>query len=266
MIEREADAATTQKRVIFLHREAGQDFVTACIERAQGLGSRCEVFQHLAINLLLLVLERLSSITSSRFTIAPADTAISAELAPRHLNVPLNDAVGYLWFGGKSTGEGAGWIVSAERGMIRGNGRTQVPSLPLDGPLTGDENGIYFFYIQTQRQQNMIEWLDTHIVYWHWVVFGLLLAATEIFVPAFFMLWLGVSAIVVGVILSVVSISFSTQLLIWIILSITCLMVWFKYISPMMNNKSLSGMAMEKLLGNEGTVVDYNNVAYRGQR
>jgi len=111
----------------------------------------------------------------------------------------------------------------------------------------------------------MIEWLDTHIVYWHWVVFGLLLAASEIFVPAFFMLWLGVSAIAVGVILSVVSISFSTQLLVWIILSMICLVTWFKYISPMMHDRSLSGMAMEKLLGNEGTVTDYNNITNRGR-
>ena len=58
MIKREPDPATTQKRVVLLHGEIGQDFVTAYVERAQGHGSRCEVLQHLAIDLVLLVLER----------------------------------------------------------------------------------------------------------------------------------------------------------------------------------------------------------------
>lgn len=111
----------------------------------------------------------------------------------------------------------------------------------------------------------MIEWLDSHIVYWHWVVLGLILAATEIFIPAFFMLWLGISAIIVGVLLSIIDISFSNQLLIWIILSVACLVAWFKYITPMMRDKSLSGMAMEKLLGQEGTVTEYNQVTNRGR-
>ena len=43
-----------------------------------------------------------------------------------------------------------------------------------------------------------MEWLDSNIAYWHWVVFGFLLAALEIFVPSFYMLWLGISAVAVG--------------------------------------------------------------------
>ena len=46
----------------------------------------------------------------------------------------------------------------------------------------------------------MVEWLDANILYWHWIVFGILLAGAEIFAPSFFLLWLGVSGVLVGLI------------------------------------------------------------------
>ncbi len=110
----------------------------------------------------------------------------------------------------------------------------------------------------------MVEWLDANIVYWHWIVFGLVLVLFEIFVPSFFMLWLGISATIVGIIMTMTTIIFSTQLLIWIMLSTLCLVTWFKYISPMIKTKSLSGMALENLLGKVGTVINYNEETQRG--
>ena len=50
------------------------------------------------------------------------------------------------------------------------------------------------------------------------------------------------------------------QLLIWIILSLVNVFAWFKWISPHLQNKSLSGMARETMLGQIGTVIDYNSV------
>lgn len=111
----------------------------------------------------------------------------------------------------------------------------------------------------------MIEWLDAHVVYWHWVVIGIALAAAEIFVPSFFMLWLGVSAVVVGIVSYLVDLAFSTQLLLWVGLSIVSLISWFKFISPIMTTKSLSGMALENLIGKSGTVVDYTDNTKRGR-
>jgi len=40
-----------------------------------------------------------------------------------------------------------------------------------------------------------------HIVFWHWLAFGLVLAAIEIFVPGTFLIWLGLAASLVGLIL-----------------------------------------------------------------
>lgn len=111
----------------------------------------------------------------------------------------------------------------------------------------------------------MIEWLSNNVEYWHWIVFGLALAATEIFVPSFFLLWLGVSAILVGVISTLVDMSITTEIFLWTVFSILCLIGWFKVISPRMKDKTRSGMAMESLIGQSGLVIEYNPSTYRGR-
>ncbi|TNF33486.1 MAG: NfeD family protein [Gammaproteobacteria bacterium] len=110
-----------------------------------------------------------------------------------------------------------------------------------------------------------MEWLNDNIAWWHWIVFGLLLAATEIFVPSFFLLWLGVSAIVVGIVFNIISISFSVQIFLWTLLSVICLVGWFRFIAPRMKDKTRSGMAMESLIGQSGLVVEHNPSTYRGR-
>jgi membrane protein implicated in regulation of membrane protease activity len=106
----------------------------------------------------------------------------------------------------------------------------------------------------------MLEWLNANIAYWHWIVFGLLLILTEIITVSFILLWFGVSAILVGVLLWLLPISLTMQLLIWTLLSLFNVFGWFKWVSPHLKNKTLSGMAKEKMIGQIGTVIDYNPV------
>lgn len=100
-----------------------------------------------------------------------------------------------------------------------------------------------------------MEWLNSHIEYWHWLVLGLLLIATEMFAPSFVMIWFGASAVAVGLILAVIDISVPLQLLIWAGLSLFDLFVWFKFVHPRMKDRSLSGMSREQLIGQEGMVI-----------
>src|SRR5688572_22795013 len=58
MLERESDSATTEKWIVFLHREVRKDLVASHIESAHRDGSRCERLQQLPIDLVLLVLVR----------------------------------------------------------------------------------------------------------------------------------------------------------------------------------------------------------------
>ena len=58
------------------------------------------------------------------------------------------------------------------------------------------------------------------MLYWHWLVLGLLLIVAEIFVPSFTILWFGLGALVVGVLALMVKMSFSVQVLLWTISSV----------------------------------------------
>ena len=100
-----------------------------------------------------------------------------------------------------------------------------------------------------------MEWLNSHIQYWHWMVLGALLVASEIFVPSFVMLWFGASAIAVGLIIAAIDLSFTVQLLIWGFLSVVDLFVWFRFVHPKMKDRSLSGMSKEQVMGQEGMVI-----------
>ncbi|GAB1265463.1 NfeD family protein [Aurantivibrio infirmus] len=110
----------------------------------------------------------------------------------------------------------------------------------------------------------MVDWLNSGVQYWHWLAFGLLLVGLEMVVPSFFMIWLGASALAVGVLMTIFPIPFAVQLAIWGVLSIACLVVWFKFVSPKMKDKTNSGMALEALFGKIGTVLDYNADSSRG--
>ncbi|NOQ17292.1 MAG: NfeD family protein [Methyloprofundus sp.] len=102
--------------------------------------------------------------------------------------------------------------------------------------------------------------LNFTIEYWHWIIFGLLLSVSEIFVLSFVLLWFGLSAIAVGLLLLVMEIPLTIQILLWIFLSAFNVFAWFKWISPRLKNKTLSGMSREKMLGQVGTVIEFNPI------
>lgn len=44
----------------------------------------------------------------------------------------------------------------------------------------------------------MAQWLDTISTHWFWLSLGLILGAAEMVVPGFFLMWLGLAALIVG--------------------------------------------------------------------
>ena len=44
----------------------------------------------------------------------------------------------------------------------------------------------------------MAEWLDTVSTHWFWLSLGLVLGVAEMVVPGFFLMWLGLAALIVG--------------------------------------------------------------------
>ncbi len=91
----------------------------------------------------------------------------------------------------------------------------------------------------------MVSWLMP-IGPWHWLILGLVLAALEIFTPAFLFLPIGVAAIVVGIMLAVVpEASWSLQLGVFAVLSVTIVVLGRLYLrrhpltsdEPMLNRR-----------------------------
>ena len=91
---------------------------------------------------------------------------------------------------------------------------------------------------------------------WHWFVLGVLLILSELVLPAFAALWFGLAAIMVGVLLWMFPMmGFITQIVTWIILSILCTLLWFKFIKPLSIDKTKAGLSREATIGQVGMVI-----------
>lgn len=105
----------------------------------------------------------------------------------------------------------------------------------------------------------MIEWLDQHVLYWYWIIFGLVLITLELAAPVFVMLWLGIAALMVGIISTFLPLSFSVELLIWGALSVVFVLLWHKFVSPKITDQTLAGLSKEALVGQVGMVTFFND-------
>ncbi|WP_300450762.1 NfeD family protein [Accumulibacter sp.] len=69
--------------------------------------------------------------------------------------------------------------------------------------------------------------------WWHWIVLGLALTMAEMAIPAFFIVWFGLAAIGVGLlVLAAPSVGLSTQILAWAALSAGLVGLWFRFLKP----------------------------------
>ena len=75
----------------------------------------------------------------------------------------------------------------------------------------------------------MIEFLNETILWWHWIVLGVALLIWDMSMGTFFILGLGVAAIIVGVLDIFLDLSFTVELAIWMILSVLVIAAWFKW-------------------------------------
>lgn len=75
----------------------------------------------------------------------------------------------------------------------------------------------------------MIALLNESVLWWHWIIFGILLLIIEMSIGTFFILGLGVAAILVGVVDTLLDTSFTQELSIWMVLSLLAIAAWFKW-------------------------------------
>ncbi|GAB4190607.1 MAG: NfeD family protein [Wenzhouxiangellaceae bacterium] len=75
----------------------------------------------------------------------------------------------------------------------------------------------------------MMDFAD-QVFFWHWLIAGVVLLILEVLVPAYFFLWLGLAALVVGLITAVFSgLALEWQLLLFSVLAVVSTIVWRIY-------------------------------------
>ena len=102
--------------------------------------------------------------------------------------------------------------------------------------------------------------------YWHWIVFGIALMISEIFIGSFFIVWFGTAAVVVGLLLlPLPNMSGTAQLILWAISSASFALAWFKLIKPLNIDKTKAGLSKEAMLGEVGQVLQIPSGDKRGK-
>lgn len=97
----------------------------------------------------------------------------------------------------------------------------------------------------------MSDWFTTLDAHWFWLSLGILMCATEVVAPGFFLIWLGAAAIVTGVATAVFDIDPAIQTGLFAVLSVVAVYAARKWLidnpivsdDPMLNNRAgrLSG-------------------------
>ncbi len=75
----------------------------------------------------------------------------------------------------------------------------------------------------------MVAFLTETVMWWHWIVLGILLIIAEMGTGTFIVLGFGIAAVLVGFIDLFSSPNFVVQLILWIILSVATITLLFKY-------------------------------------
>ena len=91
-----------------------------------------------------------------------------------------------------------------------------------------------------------------HPEWWHWAVVGIVLILAELAVPAFVLIWFGLGALLLALILAMhADIALTAQLAIWLIASVVMVALWFRVFKPG-QHKTRIGTADAEVIGEVG--------------
>jgi hypothetical protein len=106
--------------------------------------------------------------------------------------------------------------------------------------------------------------MEIQLLFWHWLVLGMILVVAEMFVPSFTILWFGLGALIVGLIELYLPMTTSIQILLWTVSSILFATIWFKYIKPKMALSNRGEDARQSAIGQSGVVTKLGVDATQG--
>lgn len=93
------------------------------------------------------------------------------------------------------------------------------------------------------------------MLWWHWAIVGLGFLLAEMVLPAFVLLWFGLGALTVALVVAVMPLDLIWQLGIWSVLSLDSLLVWF-LVFRNKRLKSVDGTSSAAIVGEVGMVVE----------
>ena len=91
--------------------------------------------------------------------------------------------------------------------------------------------------------------------WWHWIVGGIVLILAELLIPSFFIIWFGLGAVLVGLLLALApDLSPTAQIALWTLASLGMLVAWFKIFKPGLQ-KTRIGQSEGEAIGEIGLLV-----------
>ncbi len=103
-----------------------------------------------------------------------------------------------------------------------------------------------------------MEWMN-NIIYWHWLIFAIVLIILEILIPGAYLIWMGVASIVMGILMCIFPhMPILAQVLIFSILSVIIVMMYriYKKKNPAVTSEPALNRRGEQYLGRDFTLTE----------
>ncbi|MBC7943999.1 MAG: NfeD family protein [Burkholderiales bacterium] len=91
------------------------------------------------------------------------------------------------------------------------------------------------------------------LLWWHWLILGLGLLLIELAIPAFFIVWFGLGALVVGLVAAMIDVPLGAQVLLWTLFSLAFVWLWFRVFKKDAH-KTTIGFSKGQFIGEIGLV------------
>ncbi|MGK2942094.1 MAG: NfeD family protein [Immundisolibacter sp.] len=92
--------------------------------------------------------------------------------------------------------------------------------------------------------------------YWHWLMLGMALIIAELFITSFFVFWFGLGALLVGLLVWLnPTLGSAWQVFGWSLASGLMTLLWFRYLRPLMKDRTQAGNARAAVIGEAGRVL-----------
>ncbi len=91
--------------------------------------------------------------------------------------------------------------------------------------------------------------------WWYWIAAGLVLIGLELVIPSFTIIWFGLGALLVGILVALApSLPDWLQVLCWALASIAFTLLWFRYLKPK-GDRTHAGLSKEGIIGETGIII-----------